>query len=124
MIDYLTVCEVLAIHKDQVDCYGGMHGLRDLGLLESALSRPRTGYYSDLVQSAAALWESLAQNHPFVDGNKRTAFASAYTFLIINDVRIMADPLATWDFIRDSCEFGRLQLNVLEAWLRDNVIYL
>ena len=63
MIDYLTVCEVLEIHKDQIDCYGGMHGLRDLGLLESALSRPRVWYYSDLVQSAAALWESLAQNY-------------------------------------------------------------
>ncbi|MEA2849592.1 MAG: death on curing protein, partial [Rhodospirillaceae bacterium] len=52
--------------------------------------RPQTGYYLDLVEEAAALWESLAQSHPFVDGNKRTAFAAAYTFLVINDVELRA----------------------------------
>ncbi|OYV67429.1 MAG: death-on-curing protein, partial [Acidiphilium sp. 21-66-27] len=76
MTDYLTVIEVLAIHADQIERYGGVHGVRDPGQLEAALYRPRTGYYADLIDEAAALWESLAQNHPFIDGNKRTAFAA------------------------------------------------
>ena len=90
MSDYLTLAEVLAIHADQIERYGGSGGVRDLGALEAALYRPQTGYYADLIEEAAALWESLAQNHPFIDGNKRTAFGAAYTFLAINGVRITA----------------------------------
>ena len=83
MTDYLTLADVLAIHEDQLARYGGDPGVRDLGLLEAALFRPQTGYYADLIAEASALWESLAQNHPFVDGNRRTAFAATYTFLAI-----------------------------------------
>jgi death on curing protein len=75
MTDYVTVVEALAIHADQIERYGGSPSVRDRGLLEGALVRPQTGYYSSLIEEAAALWESLSQNHPFVDGNKRTAFA-------------------------------------------------
>jgi death-on-curing protein len=89
--DDLTAIEVLAIHDDQIDRHGGASGLRDRGLLEAALFRPQTGYYADLIEEAAALWESLAQSHPFIDGNKRTAFAFTYTFLAINGARITAD---------------------------------
>jgi death-on-curing protein len=78
MTDYLTLAEILAMHGDQIDRYGGGQGVRDQGLLEAALYRPQTGYYPDLIEEAAALWESLAQNHPFIDGNKRTAFAATY----------------------------------------------
>ena len=81
MTDYVTLVEALAIHADQIERYGGLAGVRDQGLLEGALFRPQTGYYPDLIEEAAALWESLSQNHPFVDGNKRTAFAITYTFL-------------------------------------------
>jgi death-on-curing family protein len=81
MTGYLTVAEVLAMHADQIERYGGSQGVRDQGLLEAALYRPQTGYYAGLIEEAAALWESLAQNHPFIDGNKRTAFAATYTFL-------------------------------------------
>jgi len=80
--DYIHVDDVLAIHADQIERYGGSQGLRDPGLLEAALFRPQTGYYPSLVDEAAALWESLSQNHPFVDGNKRTAFAATYVFFI------------------------------------------
>ena len=66
MTDYLTVVEVLAIHEDQISRYGGSSGVRDAGLLEAALFRPQTGYYPDLLAEAAALWESLSQNHPFM----------------------------------------------------------
>src|SRR6266705_1029148 len=99
MTDYLTVAEVLAMHADQIERYGGSPGVRDYGLLEAALYRPQTGYYADLVGEAAALWESLAQNHPFIDGNKRTAFAVTYTFLIVNGARLAADARETYVFI-------------------------
>ena len=95
MTDYLTMAEVLAMHADQIERYGGSHGVRDLGLLEAALFRPQTGYYADLIEEAAALWESLSQNHPFIDGNKRTAFAATYTFLAINGARLTADAQET-----------------------------
>src|ERR1700687_180556 len=98
MTDYLTLAEALAIHDDQIERYGGSPGIRDPGLLEAALYRPQTGYYADLVEEAAALWESLAQTHPFLDGNKRTAFAATYTFLAINGGRITADVGAAYIF--------------------------
>src|SRR5271170_2773570 len=107
MPDYLTVAEVLAIHADQIERYGGSQGVRDRGLLESALYRPQTGYYADLIEEAAAMWESLAQNHVFIDGNKRTAFASLYTFLAINGVRITAEAQETYLFIAGLHDTGR-----------------
>lgn len=120
MTDYLTVIEVLAIHEDQVERYGGAHGVRDMGLLEAALFRPQTGYYSDLLEEAAALWESLGQNHPFVDGNKRTAFAVTYTFLAVNGLKIVADPQDTYDFIMGLYADGQFQYDRLCPWLRAN----
>src|SRR5579863_7375589 len=99
MSDHLTLVEVLAIHADQIERYGGAHGVRDQGLLEAALYRPQTGYYADLIGEAAALWESLAQSHPFIDGNKRTAFAATYTFLAINGLRITAEATVAYRFI-------------------------
>jgi Fic/DOC family len=66
---YLTVGEVLEIHHQQIDNYGGARGLRDKGLLESAVFRPQIGYYNTIAEAAAALMESLANNHPFLDGN-------------------------------------------------------
>lgn len=121
MTDYLTTIEVLAIHADQIERYGGAQGLRDPGQLEAALFRPQTGYYADLIEEAAALWESLAQNHPFVDGNKRTAFAATYTFLAINGLRITADPDAAYTFIAERYETGSFAFDRLAQWLRENV---
>ena len=72
--DFPTLEEVVAIHDAQIDEFGGSLGLRDAGALESAIMRPQLGYYDGLLDEAAALLESLAMNHPFVDGNKRTAF--------------------------------------------------
>ena len=121
MTDYLTLPEVLAIHADQIDRYGGSPGVRDPGLLEAALYRPQTGYYADLVEEAAALWESLAQNHPFVDGNKRTAFAAAYTFLAINGAHLTADAGKTYAFISGLYEKGAFAFEALVPWLRQHV---
>ncbi len=73
---YLTVADVLGMHTVLMQRYGGALGVRDPGMLEAALFRPQTGYYEDILAEAAALMESLAINHPFVDGNKRIAFAA------------------------------------------------
>ncbi|MEE9396306.1 MAG: type II toxin-antitoxin system death-on-curing family toxin [Methylococcales bacterium] len=122
MTDYLTLADVLAIHSDQITRYGGAEGLRDPGQLEAALFRMQTGYYPDLISEAAALWESLSQNHPFIDGNKRTAFACVYTFLAINGTQIMADAESTYDFMMDLYEQGEFRHELLEHWLRNNII--
>src|SRR4051794_6267371 len=89
---FLTLVEVIHIHDEQVALFGGAPGLRDAGLLEAALFRPQTGYYADLIEEAAALWESLSQNHAFIDGNKRVALASTAVFLRVNGLRITAAP--------------------------------
>ena len=121
MTDYLTLVEVLAIHADQIEKYGGSEGVRDAGLLEAALFRPQTGYYADLIEQAAALWESLAQNHPFIDGNKRTSFAATYTFLVINGGRLTADAEETYTFIAGLYEAGTFSFDKLAPWLLRNV---
>jgi death-on-curing protein len=118
--DFLTVVDVLAIHADQIDRFGGASGLRDAGILEAALFRPQTGYYADVVEEAAALWESLSQGHPFVDGNKRTAFAAMHVFLTINGVDLRASPRETYDFIIRLYETGGFRFPVLVDWLRLN----
>ena len=120
MTDYLTAIEILAIHQDQIERYGGIDGIRDPGLLEAALFRPQTGYYADLIEEAAALWESLAQNHPFLDGNKRVAFAATYTFLAINGTRLAADADETFTFINDLYQTSTFEFGRLVAWLRTN----
>src|SRR4051794_38728562 len=121
MKDYLTVVEVLAIHADQIERYGGSHGVRDLGLREAALYRPQTGYYGDLIEEGAALWESLAQNHAFIDGNKRVAFAAMYTFLAINGARFTAGAQETYDFVAGLYEANQFRFDHLVPWLRDHV---
>lgn len=120
MTDYLTVIEVLAIHEDQIARYGGSHGVRDAGLLEAALYRPQTGYYADLIEEAAALWESLSQNHPFVDGNKRTGFAVTYTFLAINGVQLTASAAETEHFMLGLYATGAFNFDNVNAWLSAN----
>ena len=117
---YLTVAEVLAIHEDQIERYGGSPGIRDPGQLEAALFRPQTGYYTDIVAEAAALWESLSQNHPFVDGNKRTAFAVTFTFLAVNGMTITANEDAVIRFLVPLYDRNALEFDKLEAWLRKN----
>ena len=120
MTGYLTVLEVLAMHADQIERYGGSVGVRDPGQLEAALFRPQTGYYTDVIEEAAALWESLSQNHPFIDGNKRTAFAATYTFLAINGWRLTADAEATYEFLIRHYETQAFGFKALVAWLRLN----
>jgi death-on-curing protein len=93
---FLTFEQVLAIHDNQIETYGGSHGLRDLALFESAIMRPQTTFggkdlYPSIFEKAAVLMHSLIMNHPFVDGNKRTGTVSALVFLEINRFRIAVD---------------------------------
>jgi death on curing protein len=120
--DYLTIIEVLAIHHDQIKRYGGADGVRDFGLLEAALYRPQTGYYEDVIEEAAALWESLAMNHPFVDGNKRVAVAALITFLAINGYAIKPDSREIYRFIIENLEGRSFSYDRLAAWLRENTV--
>jgi death-on-curing protein len=122
MTDYLTIIEVLAIHHDQIKRYGGADGVRDFGLLEAGLYRPQTGYYEDVIEEAAALWESLAMNYPFVDGNKRVAAAGMITFLAINGYAIRQDAKTLYRFIIENLEGGSFSHGRLAAWLRENAV--
>jgi len=90
MTEYVTTAHALFFRKQLIERYGGAPGVRDVGALESALQRPQTGYYETIIEEAAALLESLVQNHPFVDGNKRVAFAVVDVFLRINGYTIVA----------------------------------
>lgn len=118
MTDYPTVADALAIHAVLLRRYGGAEGLRDGGALESALMRPQTGYYDDLVQEAAALLESLAVNHPFVDGNKRVAFGGVDVFLRINGHRLACTSDEAYTTMIDLFERNAFRYERLEPWLR------
>lgn len=119
--DYLTVADVLALHAILLQRYGGASGIRDPGALECALFRPQTGYYADIVAEAAALMESLAINHPFIDGNKRIAFAAVDVFLRINGHRISGTPLELYADMTRMLETGTFDLAHLDPWLRRRV---
>ena len=93
---FLTLDEVLAIHADQIRRYGGSHGVRDVGLLGSAVAMPQASFggvylHTSLAEMSAAYLFHIAQNHPFVDGNKRAALASALAFIWLNGQRLQAD---------------------------------
>ena len=117
--DYLSVADVLGMHTVLMKRYGGAPELRDPGALEAALFRPQTGYYADIVTEAAALMESLAINHPFVDGNKRIAFAAVDTFLRINGWRLQRAPAQILAEMMQMFTSGTFDLAHLEPWLRN-----
>ena len=122
MTSYPTVDEVIAVHARLIARFGGSLGVRDRGALESALARPQSGYYDDLIQEAAALWESLSQNHPFVDGNKRVAVTVTAAFLRVNGYRLEFDDLEAFSFLVGLYETGTLRFKELEVWLRQHAV--
>ena len=117
---YLDHKQVVELHHRQIDKFGGTTGIRDAGLIEAALLRPQTGYYQDLIEEAAALWESMTLNGGFVDGNKRVGFACLYAFLGLNGLRIAANSTETLQFIMDQLDAGSFTKDILDAWLRQN----
>ena len=91
--------------------------MRDKGLLESAVFRPQIGYYNNIAEEASALMESLANNHPFLDGNKRVAFAAAHTFLLVNGYDLEVDPLGASDFVIQSLAKGEFRFGPILKWI-------
>ena len=124
MRDFPTIEEVIAIHDLSVREFGGVLGLRDMGALESALLRPQMGYYDGLIEEAAALMESLAMNHPFVDGNKRTAFYTTDAFLRMNGSFIDCDNAETHHFFMRLFETNSFRFAQLKGWLEEHVAAL
>jgi len=107
---FLTLGEVIEIHRNQIERYGGDPGIRDLGLLQSAMAVPAAGFggrylHTDLFEMAAAYLFHITQNHPFINGNKRTGAVASLVFLSLNDVEIEADEE----------EFERIVLGVAEG---------
>ncbi|MFQ5645054.1 MAG: type II toxin-antitoxin system death-on-curing family toxin [Thiogranum sp.] len=123
-IQFLSVDEVLAIHERLIAQFGGTSGVRDMGLLESALFRPQSGYYNDLSEMATAQFESLLLNHPFVDGNKRVAFFATDIFLRLNGWKISVDATAAWSFLIGALERNECDFEKLLPWIRDSLMEL
>jgi death-on-curing protein len=119
---WLDVAEVDDMHAEQLALFGGADGIRDQGMLESALARPRNRWHygeRDLAVLAAAYAYGLARNHAFVDGNKRAAFHALVVFLRMNDVDFRPDPAQATTMIL-ALAAGEVSEESLTRWIRDN----
>ena len=121
MSDYLTVAEIYRMQHRLIEMFGGLHGVRDKGAVEAAVFRPQTGYYSSIEEEAAALMESLGNNHGFLDGNKRIAFTAADVFLRRNGFYIEVEGLDGHAFIVGSMERHEFRFSQILAWIRQNM---
>lgn len=117
-VQFLSLDEVLAVHDRVIEAFGGSPGIRDRGLLESALFRPQTGYYEGIEEMATALFESLLINHPFVDGNKRVAFFATDVFLRLNGWRLAVEAQPAYAFLMERFESGTFDFEHLLPWIR------
>lgn len=124
MTIYVTLDEVLAIHDDMVERYGGSFGIRDLGLIQSAIARPQATFggedlYPTIIDKAATLFHSLIFNHAFADGNKRTSLTSTARFLHLNGYELNADDQELIDFpLR--VENNHLDIGEISKWLKEH----
>lgn len=121
---FLSLAEVLEIHRDQIERYGGHTGLRDLGLLQSALAMPAAGFggrylHSDLIEMAAAYLFHIVQNHPFIDANKRTGTVVAIVFLSMNGIELEAAETQLEKLVFDVAK-GKSGKNTVADFLRKN----
>jgi len=122
--EFLDVEDVLLIHADQLERYGGLAGLRDHGLLVSAVSMPRSTYggeflHGDLYAMAAAYLFHITRNHPFLDGNKRTGAAAALVFLDLHGIEVTAADDTLYDLVIDVAK-GEAGKDAVEQFLRAN----
>ena len=117
VVIYPTLQETLELHEQLIQRFGGSRGVRDLGLLESALLRPQTGYYDTLSLQAAALLQSLIQNHCFIDGNKRVAFATTAVFLRMNGYRLKVEAESGESFLINDVIQKRVPIEDIATWL-------
>jgi death-on-curing protein len=124
VIRWLQIDRVLAIHSRQISEHGGQAGVRDVGLLESALARPQNIFAyeanADLARLAAAYALGIVKNHPFIDGNKRTGYVVMETFLIRNGVRLVASVVDKYVTVISLAD-GTLTEDDLTGWLRDHI---
>ena len=120
-VSYLSVDEAKAIHERLIRRFGGTTGIRDEGLLESALFRPQSGYYGDIAEMAAAMFESLLINHAFVDGNKRVAFFATDAFLRLNGWKLSVEPASAHEFIVGTVVSGDARYDKILAWIRESI---
>lgn len=124
-IIYLSLDVVLAIHDDMIERYGGSHGIRDLGFIQSALARPQASFggedlYPTIFDKAAALFHSLIFNHAFVDGNKRITITMTARFLYVNGYELEAEKKEFVDFpLR--VENKHLSLEEIAKWIKEHV---
>ena len=119
---YPTLAETLELHIRLIERFGGKAGVRDMGLLESALMRQQTGYYKSLSLQASALLQSLIQNHAFIDGNKRVAFATTAIFLRINGYRLKVDADRGEEFLIETVIKKKAELSEIADWLEKHMI--
>lgn len=119
--EFPTTEEVIATHDLLIEEIGGAYGLRDEGSLASAVMRPQMGYYNGLIEKAAALMESLSQNHPFIDGNKRVAFVVTDAFLRMNGSYIDCIRDVAYAFFMGLYESNSFRFANLIPWLEEHV---
>ncbi len=119
---FLSLSEVLRIHNDQIERYGGTPGIQDLNLLQSAIAMPMAGFkgrflHNDLFEMAAAYLFHIVRNHPFIDGNKRTGIVCALVFLELNGIEIHASEDALVEMVTAVAE-GRMKKDAVAKFFR------
>ncbi len=117
---FLSFEQVVEINAEMVRQFGATYALRDAGALYAAVARPQSGYYADIIEEAAALFESLSQNHPFVDGNRRTAITATAVFLMMNGWKLFLSDLETYQWLIGLYETGGVNKAAIESWLRQH----
>lgn len=126
MIKFLNKETLLAFHDDQVKTYGGKAGIRDEGLLESALAQAEASFggkyvHKTIYEMAAAYGFHICQNHPFYDGNKRTALIAMYTFLFVNGYRLQADKKSLYAIVMELAS-GNVEKKELATYLEEHCL--
>jgi death on curing protein len=114
---YPTVAETIATQRMLIEEFGGRQGIRDKGLLESAIFRPQSGYYSGIIEEASALMESLANNHAFIDGNKRISFVMTDAMLRANGYFLDVDSIEADKIITEAMDEKLFRFPMICAWI-------
>jgi death-on-curing protein len=121
MSEFLTVAEIYRMQYRLIELFGGGHGVRDQGAVEAAVFRPQIGYYNSLEEDAAALMESLCNNHGFIDGNKRMAFTATDVFLRRNGFYLEVEAAEGYEFISGSLERHEFRFATILNWIHQHV---
>jgi death-on-curing protein len=114
---YPTVAETIETHRLLIEEFGGLHGIRDMGLLESAVLRAQNGYYGNLIEEASALMESLANNHAFLDGNKRVSFVMTDAMLRANGYFLDVESVEAHKLITGAMEKNAFRFPMIRDWI-------